>query len=94
MTQTSNKQQKIKSSLDWAALSTELTHKTTNLEYGREVWLLINNISKEVNLLSIAEVDMRRGRGSCAAELLNKINCDIEMAEEYLLVAALIGQKW
>jgi hypothetical protein len=94
MTQISNKKQKIKSSLDWAALSIELTHKTTNLEYGREVRQMINNIGAEVTELSIAEVDMRRGRGSRAAELLDKINYDIEMAEEYLLVAALIGQKW
>ena len=26
--------------------------------------------------------------------LIDKLNYDIEIAEEYLLVAALIGQKW
>jgi 16S rRNA U516 pseudouridylate synthase RsuA-like enzyme len=95
MTQISNNaNQKIKSSLDWAAISTALTQKTVNLEYGREVRKMIDNIGKEVTELSRAEVNMRQGNSRKALELLDKINCDIEMAEEYLLVAALIGQKW
>ena len=95
MTQTLNsKKQKIRSSLDWAPLSMALTQKTVKLEYGRDVRKMIDNIGKEVTELSKAEVDMRQGNSRKALELLDKINYDIEMAEEYLLVAALIGQKW
>jgi hypothetical protein len=52
---------------------------------------MIRNISIEVSELSKAEVQARQGKKGRAAELLIKINQDIEMIEEYLLVAAILG---
>ena len=52
---------------------------------------MIENIRAEVTQLSRAEVEARRGKKHHAEDLLVKINQDIEMIEEYLLVAALIG---
>jgi hypothetical protein len=52
---------------------------------------MINNIGTEVTLLSKAEVLARRGNKTSAIELLEKINNDIELVEEFILVAALMG---
>lgn len=81
----------IKNSLDWAKIETNLIHKSMNYKHGREVRQMIRNISFEVNDLSRAEVNARRGKKLPAEELLTKINHDIEVVEEFLLVAALIG---
>ncbi len=85
---------KIVSSLEWAALDIELTRKTSKLEYGRDIRKMIRNIQTQVDELSRAEVEKRHNRSNKADELIIKINNDIEMVNEYLLVAALIGQKW
>jgi hypothetical protein len=52
---------------------------------------MIRNIRPEVTLLSKAEVEKRRGRNHATDDILKRINDDIEMVEQYLLVAALIG---
>jgi hypothetical protein len=52
---------------------------------------MIENIRAEVTALSKAEVEARQGRKHHAEELLIRVNQDIEMVEEYLLVAALLG---
>jgi hypothetical protein len=52
---------------------------------------MIDNIGVEVTALSKAEVLARRGSKHVAEEILLKINTDIEMVEEFILVAALIG---
>jgi len=59
--------------------------------YEGEILRMINNIQSEIVLLSKAEVDARRGNTLKSTELLERINNDIEMIEEYLIVAALIG---
>lgn len=52
---------------------------------------MIHNIGFKIADLSRAEIDARRGKPYRAQELLKQINDDIEMIEEYLLVAILVG---
>jgi len=81
----------IHSSLDWSSYETGLVHKTLPLIHGKEVRKMIENIRAEVTQLSRAEVEARRSKNHLAEELLIKVNQDIEMVEEFLLVAALLG---
>ena len=81
----------IKTSLDWNDLESRLLHKTFGLSYEIEVRKMIGNIKTEVTALSKAEVEARQGKTHRAIDLLNKINNDIEVVEEFLLVAALLG---
>ena len=53
---------------------------------------MVRNISPSVTELSKEEVLLKRGRNQRAETLLEKINNDIEMVEEFILVAALIGK--
>jgi hypothetical protein len=82
---------KIQKSTDWAMVESKLLSKCRRLIHGEEVKKMIRNITSEITKLSKAEVQERQGRKGPAAELLIKINQDIEMVEEYLLVAAIIG---
>lgn len=82
---------KIETSLDWSKVEYELRRKTYKLAFGRDVRRMIENISKDVAELSKAEVELRRGKKLKAQELVTKINNDIEVVEEFLLMAALIG---
>ena len=81
----------IKNSLEWSSIETSLIHKANKLVYGRDVKRMIENIKAEISELSKAEVEARRGKKHRHAELLAKVNQDIELVEEYLLVAALMG---
>lgn len=81
----------IKTSLDWSKYETNLLRKTLKLGHGKEVRKMVENIRSEVTALSKAEVELRRGNKHATEAILVKINQDIEMVEEYLLVAALIG---
>ena len=83
--------QKIKSSLDWNLIETNLTHKARGLVHERDIRRMINNIRTEVTQLSKAEVAVRSGRIHAAEDLLEKINNDMEVLEGFLLVAALLG---
>jgi len=58
-------------------------------ENRQQVIKMINNIGNEVTILSKAEVMVRRGHKNAAAEILTKINDDINLVEEYILVAVL-----
>ena len=81
----------ITNSLEWNKLETTLRHQAKGLIHSQDVLRMIDNIGPEVTQLSIAEVLARRGRKGPAKEMLDKINQDIEMVEEYILVAALLG---
>jgi len=85
----------IKSSLDWSLKGSELRHcaqtKIETLSNRTQVCRMIDNISLEITQLSKAEVLARRGQRHLAEELLIKVNNDIELVEEFILVAALIG---
>lgn len=81
----------IKTSLEWANYEASLMHKTHNLVHGREVRKMIGNIGISVTELSKAEVKFRQGNRYATEDILTKIAQDLEMVEEYLLVAALIG---
>ena len=82
----------IQSSLDWSPIESTLLHQVSTLMYGRDLRAMIKNIQTDVTLLSKAEVEMRRGHSNNVAELLTKINYDIDLVEGYILVAALIGK--
>lgn len=81
----------IKSSLDWNNLESKLLRQTLTLKHSHEIRKMIGNIHVDVVALSKAEVEARRGKKHAADELLNKVNEDIEIVEEFLLVAALLG---
>lgn len=83
----------LKSSLEWSELETKLVRKANTLPVlnARDVRKLLGNITHSVSELSKAEVEARRGKPHRAEELLSKINQDIEMVEEYLVVATLLG---
>jgi hypothetical protein len=82
---------KIESSTDWAEIESYLLSKSRKLANSRDVVHLIKNMQIEVTLLSKAEVEVRRGRTGATKELLSRINEDLIMVKEFLLVAALIG---
>jgi len=81
----------IKSSLDWPPIEATLLRKASSLAHGSDVKKMIGNIQAQVTNLSRAEVLVRQGQRHRAEELLVRINNDIELVEEYLLVAALLG---
>lgn len=83
---------KINSSLDWAYVETALLNQTRGLMYHQNVSKMVRNIQPSVTQLSKEEVHLKRGRNQRAENLLEKINNDIEMVEEYILIAALIGK--
>lgn len=81
----------MKNSLEWAKVQSDLISKANALANGKDVKRMIQNICISVTELSRAEVEARRGKKQKVMELLLKINEEIEMVEEYLLVAALLG---
>lgn len=81
----------IKSSLEWNDLETNLIRKAAGLAYEQDIRRMIGNIRTEVTELSRIEVLGRRGQKHLVEEKLTKVNNDIELVEEYLLVAALLG---
>jgi hypothetical protein len=81
----------IKISLDWPLQEAALLRKTCGLVHEQEIRRMIKNIQNEVTELSKTEVLVRQGQKHRADELLTKVNKDIELVEEYLLVAALLG---
>lgn len=91
----------IKSSLEWAGYKTELTRKINaviaNIKGIRgfsnvyDIRKMLSNIDESVTELSKAEVLARRGNGHPAKVILEKVNKEIELLEEYILVAKLIG---
>lgn len=81
----------ITSSLDWSAYELKLIRQSRKLEHKHDIQKMISNISAEVIELSRAEVELRRGNKYATKPILEKINKDIEIVEEFLLVAALIG---
>ena len=85
---------KISSSIDWNKASDELrrnTRKIGTYENKFQVLQLIRNIDSKVAELSKSEVIDRRGRSNMSVALLNDVNNDIELVEEYILIATLIG---
>jgi hypothetical protein len=81
----------ITNSLEWTKQETALRRKAMNLNQYPDILKMLNSITKEVSQLSQAEVRVRAGRKHDADEILVKVNQDIELVEEYILVAALIG---
>src|ERR1700756_2484209 len=81
---------KITDSTEWGDVESYLSKKISGLKHEREIKRMIRNIQTVVTQLSKAEVEMRRGRSNNVESLLNNVNEDAQMVEEYILVAALI----
>lgn len=81
----------IKSSLDWYEAERDLLKKSKNIVHTREIRKILDNIHDDVCELSIAEIDARRGKPKRAEVLLEKINEDLKMLEEYIVIAKLLG---
>ena len=85
----------IENSLQWAKCRAKLVRitydKIENRDNKIQLYKLIDNVDKSVKKLSIAEIQIRHGNNRDAIEQLKIVNQDIEMIEEYLLVAVLSG---
>lgn len=85
----------IRNSVEWAItedkLRRQINSKICSQPNKHDVCRMLDNIGTKVTLLSKAEVLARRGQTGKATELLSQINGDINMVEEFILVAALIG---
>lgn len=85
----------IRNSMEWAIadniLRQQINSKICMQSNKHDVRKMLDNIGTKVTKLSKAEVLARRGQHALAAELLTQINNDINMVEEFILVAALIG---
>ncbi len=81
----------ISNSLEWNEIESILRRRARGLAHSKDVGRMIDNIKSEITQLSIAEIGARRGRKHRAEDLLAKVNRDIEIVEEYILVATLLG---
>ena len=81
----------ISNSLDWPPVERHLIRQSIKLSNRNDLISMIRNINDEIVELSRAEVEARRGKKHKAASMLTKVNEDIRLVEEYVLIAALIG---
>ena len=81
----------IESSLDWSGIENEMLSKLKECVYNKEVKRMIENVSVDVKKLSQLEVDDRRNRTQRSKELVKRINDNILMIDQYILMAKLIG---
>ena len=85
----------IKNSLEWALYRASLVRtsrdKITNFKNQHQIKILIANLDDSIKKLSIAEIQIRHGNSRDAIALLEKVNQDIKLVEEFILVGALIG---
>ena len=81
--------------MEWAITDIELRRRVNSKictqSNKQDVYRMLDNIGTKITRLSKAEVLARRGQPGRAAELLTQINDDINLVEEFILVAALIG---
>lgn len=82
---------KIKNSIEWFSVEAELIAKGKKLNDDYGLLDMLRNVHRLVNKLSIEEVKLRTRRSNTVTELLDKINSDIELIEEYMLMAVLAG---
>ena len=81
----------ITNSVEWSKLESELIGKTHRLKNNHDIRRMIKNLNVKITDLSKAEVEARRGRSHRSDQLLKEINDDIQLVEEFLLIAKLIG---
>lgn len=82
---------KISNSLEWSGVETVLFTRCKQLKNKIDLHIMIDNIHKSVIELSKAEVMGRRGNKHLVEAALVKVNTEIELVEEFILVAALLG---
>lgn len=84
------------SSTDWGSIQGRLQNRTfekvKDTRNRIQIGKMLKNISNLVTELSKVEVEARRNRAVIKRdELVQTINNDIQLVEEFILVAALIG---
>lgn len=82
---------KLKASTEWFGIEDELKAMGRKLRYNSDLYDLLHNVRDRVSDLSKEEVKARSHRSNRVDELLVLINDDIELIEEYLLIAILAG---
>ena len=81
----------IHQSIDWNFYESDLIKKSLNLKHSGEIRQMILNIRPLIEQLSIAEVEARQGKRQKAKDILSNVNENIQLVEEYLLIAAILG---
>jgi hypothetical protein len=82
---------KISNSLEWSGVETILYNRCKQLKNKTDLHHMIDNIHRSVIELSKAEILGRRGNKHLVKEALDRVNQEIELVEEFILVAALLG---
>ncbi len=82
---------RIEVSIDWYRVEDDLKQKGRRLEDNADLLDMLRNVGNRVTELSREEVKARSHRSNKAQETLEKINADVELIEEYLLIAMLRG---
>ena len=81
----------VNNSLDWNKIELDLYTSCGSLRYSRDLRKMIKNIEKDVKLLSIEEVKARANRSNKVEEIKAKVNEDIDIVREYILIGKLLG---
>ena len=81
----------IQTSLEWPTIENNLMSKAKLLKNSKDVKKMLKNINIRISELSKAEVAARRGKPNRAKDILEKVNQEILIVREYLLLAALLG---
>lgn len=85
------KNHNVSNSLDWNKIEIDLMHQASKITLRGDAIKMIGNIRDEVRMLSIYEVEARRGKKGRAQRMLVKINEDIETVKDFILFGALIS---
>ncbi len=81
----------MQTSLDWPDTEKYLRDLAKDIRCKTDIEKFIKNIYIEVIELSRAEVAARHGSKTSFNETLQKINSDIGMVEEFILISKLVG---
>jgi ribosomal 30S subunit maturation factor RimM len=82
----------IKTATDWNSIKYDLIKSSRKLSNFKDIKKIIDNIDKDITALSRLEVVFRqRSNKTSLIPYLEKINTDIDMTRDYILVATLIG---
>jgi ATP-dependent 26S proteasome regulatory subunit len=81
----------IEKSTDWCQTEITLLARTRKLTHSAELSKMIKNLNAKVTALSKQEVKSRQNPGYHIGHLVEDINKDILLIEEYMLIANLLG---
>lgn len=81
----------LNNSLDWAKIESNIYEKIKNIQKFKDLKKIVENIKVDVEHLSKEEVKERTKRSNNASSLREKINNNIELLEEYIIIGKLLG---